>query len=110
MYASVTYANIGSDNGLLPVWCQVIIWNIADLLSIGPSGINFNDILIKRRKFSLKKISLKMSSANWQWFYLSLNVLMNFCSEGVDKGIHLTHIFIFILYSRASNMTFLQTF
>ena len=33
--ASVNWVIIGSDNGLLPVWCQAITWTNADHLSIG---------------------------------------------------------------------------
>ena len=47
IFALVTYGNIGSDNGLLPVQCQAIILTNADLLSTGPLRINFNEILIK---------------------------------------------------------------
>ena len=32
---------------MAPVWYQVIIWNIADLLAIGLFGTNFGDIWIK---------------------------------------------------------------
>ena len=46
--------NIGSDNGLSPVWRHAIIRTSADLLSIGPLGINVNDIIIKIHTFSLK--------------------------------------------------------
>ena len=38
---------IGSDNGLLPVQHQAITSTNADLLSIGPLGTNFSEILIK---------------------------------------------------------------
>ena len=36
IYMPVKHANIGSDNGLLPVQCQVIIWTNAAILSIRP--------------------------------------------------------------------------
>ena len=39
--------SIGSNNGLSPIWNQAIIWTNAELLSIGPLGTNFDDILIK---------------------------------------------------------------
>ena len=39
-------AIIGSDNGLSPGRYQAIIWTNAGILSIGPLGTNFSDILI----------------------------------------------------------------
>ena len=66
---------IGSDNGLSPGWCQVIIWTNVGILSIWPLWTNFSEILIKIQAFSLKKIRLKVSSAKWQPFCLGLNVL-----------------------------------
>ena len=38
---------IGSENGLSPIWRQAIIWTNAGLLSIGPLGTNFSEVLIK---------------------------------------------------------------
>ena len=38
---------IGSDNGLSPVRHQAIIWTNAGILSIGPLGTNFREILVK---------------------------------------------------------------
>ena len=52
IYASMNWISIGSDNGLLPVQHQAITWTNADLLSIGPLGINFSEIWIKKQKFS----------------------------------------------------------
>ena len=69
---------IGSDNGLSPDRCQAIIWTSAGLLLIGPLGKNFSEILIKILTFSLKKMRLKVSSAQRRPFCLGLNVL-NFC-------------------------------
>ena len=37
---------IGSDNGLSPGRRQAIIWTNAGILSIGPLGTNFSEILI----------------------------------------------------------------
>ena len=51
---------IGSDNGLSPGRCQAITWISAGILSIGPTGTNFDEILIKIHTFSFKKILLKM--------------------------------------------------
>ena len=61
---------IGSDNGLSPGRRQAIIWTNAGILSIGPWGINFNEISIEIHAFSSKKIHLKMSSGKWWPFCL----------------------------------------
>ena len=45
-------ANIGSDNGLSPILRQAIISTKAGLLSIGPLGTNFSEILIKIQNLS----------------------------------------------------------
>ena len=66
---------IGSDNGLSPGRRQAIIWTNAGILLIGPLGTNFIEILIGIQTFSFKKMHLKMSSAKWRPFCLSLNVL-----------------------------------
>ena len=69
---------IGSHNGLLPGWCQAIIWTNwfnAGILSISPLGINFNEILIEICIFSFAKMQLKMSSAKCRPFCLGLKVL-----------------------------------
>ena len=66
---------IGSDNGLLPDWCQAIIWTYAGILLIGPLRTKFSEILIEILTFSFKKMHFKVSSAKWQPFYLGLNVL-----------------------------------
>ena len=47
IYASVSRVSIGSDNGLAPIWRQVIIWISAVLFSIWPLGTNFSEILMK---------------------------------------------------------------
>ena len=51
---------IGSDTGLLPGWCQTIIWINAGILLIGPLGTNFGETLIEIHAFSFKKMLLKM--------------------------------------------------
>ena len=66
---------IGSDTGLSPERRQAIIWTNGGLLLIGPLGTNFSEILIEIQTFSLKKIRLKMPSANCCSFRLGLNVL-----------------------------------
>ena len=68
---------IGSDNGLWPGMCQAIIRTNAGILLIGPSGANFRECLIENIIFSFKKMRLLVSSAKWQLFCLSLNVLMD---------------------------------
>ena len=73
-YASATYANIGSNNGLWPGRQQDIIWTDAGILLIGPLGRNFSEILIEIYTFLFKKIRLKMSSGNCRPFCLTLNV------------------------------------
>ena len=67
--------NIGSDNGLSPGRRQASIRTIAGILSIGPLGTNFSEIVIGIQTFSFKKMHLKMSSAKWRPSCLGLNVL-----------------------------------
>ena len=66
---------IGSDNGLSPDRRQAIIWTSAGLLSIGPLRTYFSENLIKIQQFSLKKMHVKMASAEWRPSCLGLNVL-----------------------------------
>ena len=66
---------IGSDDDLSPDRRQAIIWTNAGILLIGPLGTNFSEILIEIQTFSFKKSHLKMSSAKWRLFRLTLNVL-----------------------------------
>ena len=72
---------IGSDNGLSPGRRQAIIWTNAGILLIGPLGINFSEILIEINTFSFNKMHLKMSSAKWRLFPLSLNELRHILDE-----------------------------
>ena len=67
---------IGSDNGLSPGRRQAIIWANAEILLIGPLGINFNEILIKINSVSFTEMHLKISSAKWCLFRLGLNQLI----------------------------------
>ena len=67
---------IGSDNGLSPGRRQAIIWTNAGILSIGPYGTNFGEILIDILTSSFTKMSLKVSSAKWRPFCLGLNELI----------------------------------
>ena len=73
---------IGSDNGLSPGRRQAIIWTNAGILLIRTLGTNFSEILSKIHAFSFKKMHLKMSSAKWRPFCLSLNVLNTLSSNG----------------------------
>ena len=66
---------IGSDNGLSPGRRQAIIWTNAVILLIEPLGINFNEIFIKSKTFSFKKMDFKLSNAKLRPFFLSLSVL-----------------------------------
>ena len=72
---------IGSDSGLSPGRRQAIIWTNAGILSIGPLGTDFSEILIKIHTFSFKKMNLKMSSGKWRPFCLGLNVLSQWWFE-----------------------------
>ena len=74
---------IGPDNGLSPGRRQAIIWTNAGILLIGLWGTNFSEILIGIQTFSFKKMHLKMSSAKWRPFCLSLNVLAVNCEWGI---------------------------
>ena len=66
---------IGSDDGFSPGRRQAIIWTCAGILSMGPPGKNFNDILIEIYTFSFKKFHLKKTPGKWRPFCLGLNVL-----------------------------------
>ena len=72
IYASVNYTIIASDNGLLPVWHQAIIWTNVGLLLIVPFGTYFSEMM---ENFSFKKTNLKMLAAKWRPFCLSHNML-----------------------------------
>ena len=67
---------IGSANGLLPGRHQALIWTTTGILSTGPLGTKFSEILIAIQTFSVRKMHLKMLSAKWQPSCLGLNVLM----------------------------------
>ena len=54
------------NNGLLPIWRQVIIQTSAGILSIGLLETNFSEILIKIQNFSFKKTHFKsLSRGRW---------------------------------------------
>ena len=59
---------IGSDNGLLPVRHQAIIWTSAGFLLILTLGTNFSEILSEIHIFSFMNMHLKMLSGKWRPF------------------------------------------
>ena len=75
VYASPTYAIIGSDNGLSLDRRQAIIWTNAVLLSIELLETNFSQVVLKIQTFLFRKIHLKMSSTKFRPFCLGLMVL-----------------------------------
>ena len=62
---------IGSDNGLLPVRRQTIIWTNDGILFIGPLGT-----WIFYPTFSFRKKYLKISSGKWRSFCFGLSELI----------------------------------
>ena len=73
VYVSV---NQSANNGLSPARQQVIVCTNAGILSIGPLGTIFSEILIIIHIFSSKKAHLQVSSVKCRPFCLGLNVLM----------------------------------
>ena len=69
---------IGSDNGLSPGRHKAIIWTNAGILLIWNLGANFSEILIEMYTFPLKKMHLKMSSAEWWQFCIGLIIKMKY--------------------------------
>ena len=65
--------SLGSDNGLLHVRHQAIIWTNVRLLFIGPSGTNISEIWIAIEQFAYYKIHLNLLSTKWQPFCLGFN-------------------------------------
>ena len=61
--AVVNWVVIGFNNGWSPVHGQAIIWTDDDLLSIRYMRTNFDQILLKIHKCSLKTMPLKISYA-----------------------------------------------
>ena len=70
----------GAGNGLSPIRRQAIIYTDAVLLSIGPSGTKYREILVKIQNFSFTKTHLKISFMKWRPFYPGLDVLHVFIS------------------------------
>ena len=60
-----------SDNGLLPVQCQAIIWTNAHLLS----GMHFSEMWNEIDIINFLIMYMKISSAKWKSFCLSLNLI-----------------------------------
>ena len=77
---------IGPDNGLSPGRRQAIIRTNAGILLIGPLGTNFSENLIEILIFSFTKMRLKVSSAKWRPFSLSLNALINYERYGLQEN------------------------
>ena len=88
-----------SDNGLSPGRCQVIISTNAGILLIQTSGTNFRKILSGIHIFSFQKMHLKMSSAKWWQFCLSLNVLKNIFWSNIQVIIFLA-LWSFLMFTR----------
>ena len=74
LYLKIKCTNISSDNGLAPIRCQAIIWTNDDLSFIESMERYFSEICIKIDA-SYKNTFLKMSSAKWQPFCPSLDVV-----------------------------------
>ena len=66
---------IGLNNGLSPGRRQAIIWTNMGILSIGPLGTIFSEIIIEILAISFKNMHMKMSSVKSQSFCLVLNEL-----------------------------------
>ena len=78
---------IGSDNGLSPGRRQAINWTNAEILLIGPLGVNFSE----NQYISFKEMYLKLSSAKWRLFPLGLNELMRAIMQSSLPVLKLPH-------------------
>ena len=67
-YVLINLTIIGLNNGLLPVWCQIIIWTDDGLVSTGPLRINTSEIWIKLQWLSYKKMIWKCLLQNGDGF------------------------------------------
>ena len=94
---------IASDNGLSPDRRQAIIWTNAGLLSIAPLRTYFSENLIKKQPFSLKKMHVKTSSAQWCPSCLGLNVLNHNKTERYKNVWHSPKIYV------SSHLTHVKT-
>ena len=80
-FAGGKQTSIASDNGLLPVRHQAIVWSNIGLLLKGPLGTSFS---------ACKRMNFKMTSAKWQPFSQSLNVLtLDALKCAIEKQIYL---------------------
>ena len=71
---------IGSDNDVLPILHQVIVWINASMSAVWPFGTNVSEIWIEIQQFSFMKMNLKVSSVKWpQCFDIShhMNLLIS---------------------------------
>ena len=62
------------------------------VLLIGPLVTNFSEILIGIPTFAFKKMHLKVSSAKWHPFYLSLDVLKSYWERRWDDSLTMATI------------------
>ena len=81
-WGSVTYMQrltiyLGLNNGVAPIWRQVIFQTNGELWLVYHTVTNFNEIWINGFTCSFKKIRRKMSLAIYQSYFLSLSVLIN---------------------------------
>ena len=67
--------NIGSDNGLLPVWRQAIIWTNAGILPIRSQGTYFNEISIKIQNIFIQENTFENVFCQMATIFPGLNVL-----------------------------------
>ena len=75
IYPSISLAITGLDNDLWPGQQQAIIWTNVGILYLDPKEQTYFIFIIEIYTFSFKKMHLKLSSAKWLPFCLSLNVL-----------------------------------
>ena len=81
---NIIYADIFSDNGLLPGPRKTVIWTNAGILFIGSMGRNFSGISIEIHTFSSTKMHLKMPSGNKRIMH-ELQWITIFCHEWGDS-------------------------
>ena len=68
MYESVNGVSTPSDNGLSPIRPQATIWTNAGLLSNGPLGTNFGEVLLNIQNFQSRKCIGKYHLRNGGYF------------------------------------------
>ena len=72
---SANWVTIGLGNDLSPVPCQAITWIHAELMWIEPQGMELQWNFNPNANISVKKVHLKMLSADYLPFWPGLNVL-----------------------------------